>query len=241
MAEPSRSHACMHANCLLMLCPARSFCPCSLGWSVKRDLPLPSEHGGPLCTAQLSVPLAPGSRRQLAGLLQGESSTAQLLRSDDSGEASSAALYPLAWLLRGDLCVSSPLQLRDVLAGSGSGAPDWSTQWVACNASLLPSAAGESWGPAFSGTGSQGAGVAQQRRLAANAWSGGGSSKLGSSMASWWQLDCWAVNASSDPLQAVEQQGTAQCGGDYAGPRYAMRCCFDAVHAVWGSNSKAHV
>lgn len=188
----------------------------SLSWSVQRDLPLPSERGGPRCTPGISVPLAPASRRQLAALLRGEASEAQLLRDEGAGgEAGSAALHPLVWLLRGDLCSSSPLQLRDV--PSGPADPVWSA-WMACNASLLPSsqpAPPDMLLPGASLGG--GASMAQQRRLAATAALG----RVGSSTADWWRLGCWAVNASGDPLPPpAEAQGTAECGSGFAGPRW---------------------
>lgn len=189
----------------------------SLSWSVQRDLPLASERGGPLCWPGISVPLAPASRRQLAALLRGEASEAQLLRDDDGagGEAGSAALHPLVWLLRGDLCSSSPLQLRDV--PSDAADPIWSA-WMACNASLLPSNEPARQAMLQPGASlSSGGSMAQQRRLAATAAQG----HVGSSTADWWRLGCWPVNASGDPLlPPAEAQATAECGSGYTGPRW---------------------
>lgn len=192
-----------------------------------RDLPLPSEHGGPLCHGSVDIPLAPGSRRQLAAVLQGEADTAPLLRLNASGQgASSAALYPQAWLLRGDECASSPLQLRDVFGGGGggtpAGAPDWSTRWVACNASLQPLPAPPAPSPPPPGLALPGSGAdsGSLRRLASAA---GSSGEAGSSTARWWRLDCWAVNASGDPVPPAQPEAaatpTAECDGSYAGPR----------------------
>lgn len=204
---------------------------CSLAWRVERDLPLPSEHGGPLCRGSVDIPLAPDSRRQLAAVLQGEADSAPLLRFNASGPsgASSPALYPQAWLLRGDQCASSPLQLRDVFgSGGSSGAPDWSTQWVACNASLQPLPPSPDPPPPAPGPpppglglpGGDAGGSGSPRRLAAVAGSGG---ETGSSMARWWRLDCWAVNASGDPVPPSQPEGAAtpaaECDGSYAGPR----------------------
>ena len=182
---------------------------------MQRDLPLPSERGGPLCTPGVSIPLSPASRRQLAALLRGEGSEAQLLRDDGAGgEAGTAALHPLVWLLRGDTCSSSRLQLRD--AQSGTGAPPIWSAWVACNASLLPSPAPARHGARLPDAGfSGGTGVAQQRRLAATHAQG----RADSSTADWWQLGCWAVNASGSPLPPAEMQDAAVCGSGFVGPR----------------------
>lgn len=190
--------------------------PCSLGWSIERDLPPPSEHGGPLCQGSADIPLAPDSRRQLAAVLRGEAAAAQLLRPDTSSEETgdTTALYPLLWLLRGDLCASQPLHLREVL-GDDSGSLAWGSQWVACNASLqpppqpTPGAAAAAVELVLAG-GSHGG--AQQRRLAA-------ASEAGGSAATWWQLGCWAVNATGHPVEPL--RGVAQCSGGFGGPRWA--------------------
>ncbi len=82
----------------------------SFGWSIRRDLPPASDHGGPLCEASATVPLAAESRGQLLDVLSGVAASAQLLRRGSGGAGGSAALYPLLWLLRGDICVSNPMK-----------------------------------------------------------------------------------------------------------------------------------
>eukprot|EP00887_Chlorella_sp_A99_P004668 scaffold4.g4668.t1 len=125
----------------------------SFGWSVERDAPPPSDHGGPLCSSGSTVPLADASRRALLYALAAGGGTAPLLRNISAGAPSgggggagqgpSEGLYPLLWLLRGDRCTGSPLTATDVGGGrlpgggGGGGSLDWADQWVACNATLL--------------------------------------------------------------------------------------------------------
>lgn len=215
---------------------------------MERDLPPPSEHGestewvelssvlllllapvadecpaccaagGPLCAGSISIPLAPASQQQLAAVLRGTARSAQLLRANTSGEAS-AALYPLVWLLRGDACVGSPLQLRDVLPAV-PGTQAWSGLWAACNASLLPlPSSAEQAAPGLESGGSAGDSLTQLRRLAGVAGSGGEVAKAAST-ARWWQLACRAVNSTGEAVELqAEEPGMADCGADYAGPR----------------------
>jgi hypothetical protein len=208
----------------------------ALGWDVQRNLPLPSDHGGPLCQGALSVPLAPGTLRQLAAVLSGGAPSARLLRwgpgaggstgggrgSEGDEEGGLAALYPLAWLMRGDLCSSRPLRPGDLGGGgAGEGGTGWAARWVACNASLLPQP--DAWEGSAQPIGAGGAAAAaplhQQRRLSAHSepFLGGGATP-----AAWWRLDCWAVNASGAPLEppaGQEGQGEAECGQQYGGPQ----------------------
>ena len=178
--------------------------------------------GGPLCQGSLSIQLAHTSRQQLAAVLQGTASTARLLRQNTSSNGS-VALYPLVWLLRGDLCNSKPLRSGDAVRGGGSssssagrgdGILDWASQWVACNASLLPAPEAA---PDIVSLGS-GASIAQQRRL--SAYSGARSSS-NSDVANWWRLDCWAVNSTGAPIERQGEAGTADCSANFSGPRYA--------------------
>lgn len=171
--------------------------------------------GGPLCAGSFSIPLAPASQRQLAAVLQGEAASAQLLRTANAtSEEGSPALYPLVWLLRGDLCVGAPL---GEVHGSGAGGVAWASHWVACNASLLPPPSGAA-GLGVLSLGAGGSG-ARQRALAASP--GGGHGEAGSSAARWWQLACSVVNATGDPVPAQQEQEppTAGCSAGYGGPR----------------------
>ena len=193
--------------------------------------------GGPLCQGSLSIQLAHTSRQQLAAVLQGTASTAQLLRQYTSSYGS-VALYPLVWLLRGDLCNSKPLRSGDAVrgsggssgrAGGGDGILDWASQWVACNASLLPQPEAA---PTIASTGS-GTGVTQQRRLTAD-------NSRNSDIANWWRLDCWAVNASGAPIERQGEAGTAECSADFSGPRCAgaAACWMAALHMPAASCAK---
>ena len=190
-----------------------------------------------MCHGGLQIPLAPESQGQLAALLRGEADSAQLLRanttvSSSGGAAASpgiAALYPLVWLLRGDICSSRPLSKRDIASGGrsgggtggGGGQLDWAKQWVACNASLLP-VPDEAAGPPDATS------ALQMRRLAgrpgAAGWAdaGGGS---GNSTASWWRLDCAPVDAGGRPLGQQEEAAAAECSAAFAGPRWAAAGC----------------
>lgn len=172
-----------------------------------------------MCAGSITIPLDPASQREIAAVLRGTEPSAQLLRANGSGDAS-PALYPLVWLLRGDACVGSPLQLRDVLP-TAPGGQAWSGLWAACNASLLPlpnsAAAAAAHGlERSSGTGGS---LAQQRSLAGMA---GGDSQLAkaASAARWWQLSCGAVNSSGGAVEPqTGQPSLADCGADYSGPR----------------------
>jgi hypothetical protein len=89
------------------------------GWTVRRDLPPPSERGGPLCEGAAAVALAPRARAGLLAVLRGEQRSARLLRAVNASEGpeeegASAALYPAFWLLRGDACAARPLDPADV-------------------------------------------------------------------------------------------------------------------------------
>lgn len=86
----------------------------SFGWTVQRDVPPLSDHGGPLCVGSTSVTLAESSRQGLLALLRGgPSDPVPLLRRNDpgagEGPGASAALYPRFWHMRGDVCSSQPL------------------------------------------------------------------------------------------------------------------------------------
>ncbi|PRW58918.1 piezo-type mechanosensitive ion channel-like protein isoform X1 [Chlorella sorokiniana] len=190
----------------------------SIAWTVERDLPPPSEHGGPMCTGSITIPLDPASQQQLADVLRGTAPSAQLLRANASGDAS-AALYPLVWLLRGDACVGSPLQLRDVLP-TAPGGQAWSGLWAACNASLLPLPSNVAAAvPGLESSSIADNSLAQQRRLAGMADSTSEVAKA-TSAARWWQLTCGAVNSMGAAVEPqAEEPGLADCGADYGGPR----------------------
>jgi hypothetical protein len=141
----------------------------TFGWSVKRDLPPPSEHGGPSCDGTAAVALAKESKRALLQVLQGEASSAPLLRKSSlfsstfnaasttedhtQEDNSTSALFPAFWLMRGDACIARPLQEEDI-RGAGEALPsrkrrlptdfEWADRWLACNASL-ESTSGEVW------------------------------------------------------------------------------------------------
>ncbi|KAL6770350.1 hypothetical protein ACKKBG_A34605 [Auxenochlorella protothecoides x Auxenochlorella symbiontica] len=122
----------------------------SFGWTVQRDVPPLSDHGGPLCVGSTSVTLAESSRQGLLALLRdGPSDPVPLLRSNDpgagEGPGASAALYPRFWHMRGDVCSSQPLASNvDGMPGSQG----WDDQWVACNVSLGREREGEGMGGA---------------------------------------------------------------------------------------------
>lgn len=124
----------------------------SFGWNVLRDVPPPSEHGGPGCTGALEVPLAPATRQLLVEVLEGSrlGSPVQLMRAvwkgEDRGKGeanATTALFPTFWLLRGDACIARPLRPSDVrpleaLPGRRTTIDlSWTDRWMACNASLV--------------------------------------------------------------------------------------------------------
>ncbi len=120
----------------------------SFGWDVLRDLPPASEHGGPSCSGTAAVALATESIQNLLAVVQGDVTSAPLLRksfsSDDTN--STSALFPAFWLMRGDACLARPLQEEDIRGGAGDALPsrkrrlptdmEWADRWLACNASL---------------------------------------------------------------------------------------------------------
>ena len=114
-------------------------CPCPAAWAgaLSGTCPRPASTAGRSARAAPTSRWRPTRAAQLAAVLRGEAAAAQLLRPDTSSEETgdTTALYPLLWLLRGDLCASQPLHLREVL-GDDSGSLAWGSQWVACNASL---------------------------------------------------------------------------------------------------------
>jgi hypothetical protein len=200
-----------------------------------------------VCHGSLSVPLSAASRSQLAAVLNGSAASAQLLRPDPADNAGGSnkgssgnnsdlvALYPLVWLMRGDVCSSKPLRQGGIGGGGSSSGGDtgslsWSELWVACNASLLPApemlwpvqpelslAEGQGQGQVSVGGNLQG----WPRQLRGGASPGGVERGTGSE-AVWWRMDCWSVNASGAalPSEAGGQEG--QCGAAFAGPRWAM-------------------
>lgn len=108
----------------------------SFGWLVERDVPPPSDHGGPVCRGQTSLVLADEARLGLLDLLErGGNASVPILRQRDADEPGNAtiALYPRFWHLRGDVCLSQPQQAKP---GAAPAAESWDDQWVACNASL---------------------------------------------------------------------------------------------------------
>ena len=113
----------------------------TFGWDVLRDLPPPSEHGGPNCAGTASVGLSTQSRQDLLGMLRGDVDSAQLLRSLDA-ENFTTALFPVFWLMRGDACTTRPLQDGDIRGADAlpsRRAPvdlSWTNRWLACNTSL---------------------------------------------------------------------------------------------------------
>ena len=173
--------------------------------------------------------------------MDGSAASAQLLRNDRAGTSSSSsrgdwsgggngnasaspALYPLVWLLRGDVCGSRPLSQGDFSGGGGGSGrhtgAEWASQWVACNATLLPQPSAK---VAERGTGPAG----KQSRLASAT-----DSSTSDSLAAWWRLDCWVTDASGAPLAArvrraalvggrglVGDEATATCSPSVSGPR----------------------
>lgn len=112
------------------------------GWDVLRDLPPPSDHGGPNCAGTATVDLSTESRQDLLSMLRGEIDSAQLLRSIDGGANVTTALFPMFWLMRGDACISRPLQDGDIRGADALPSRrlpvdlSWTNRWLACNTSL---------------------------------------------------------------------------------------------------------
>lgn len=222
------------------------------GWSVERDAPPPSDHGGPRCAGSASAPLADETKAALAALLEGGGSApVPLLRNASAAAAGGGpgdpggprtGLYPLFWLLRGDACSGRPLELSDPgsgrLAGphgggGGGGSLDWAEQWVACNASLLAEeprgVAAEAAAEAASAErqllagGGELALAAQQRHAPA----------LPSDMAAgaaWWRLDCATVDAEGRPVPdaaaaSADPRASSTSGGGGGGGEEAGSSC----------------
>ncbi len=116
----------------------------SLGWEVLRDLPPPSDHGGPGCAGVVAAGVASETRRDLLGVLRGDLKSAPLLRAlgPEPGNSTNA-LFPAFWMVRGEACAARPLQGDDLRGAAGLPArrrspPDlaWADRWLACNATL---------------------------------------------------------------------------------------------------------
>jgi len=171
----------------------------TFGWNVQRDLPPASEHGGPSCDGTAAVALAKESKIALLQVLQGEATSAPLLKKPSFSSTSNAAstkdqiqeenstpaLFPAFWLLRGDACISRPLQEEDI-RGAGEALPsrkrrlptdlEWADRWIACNASLESS-----------------------------------------SEVIWWKLTCGIVDSEGSPIPEAEKQNEdTHHGGDSA-------------------------
>ena len=193
----------------------------SFGWDALRDLPPPSDHGGPLCTGTAAVALADESRVALIAMMRGERTTAPLLRrlynDDDDDDSthkeknnSTSAFHSVFWLLRGDACAARPLAQEDIRGAEalpGRRLPvdwSWADRWLACNVSL------ES--------------VDNTNR---NINEGGGGRV--NDMAAWWQLQCGIVDSAGTPIdqdndENQQQQWPVRCRGDqsdtiFTGPR----------------------
>lgn len=124
-----------------------------LGVVVVRDLPPPSDRGsGPVCVGTVVVPLTRGCLVEVAGLIgmDGRNRNRQVpLVRQINDSASTTAMFPAFWLLRGDSCESRPLRAEDLASSdaflvpgrsSGESAKseylNWADRWVACNVSL---------------------------------------------------------------------------------------------------------
>ena len=162
------------------------------GWHVLRDLPPPSDHGGPGCSGSVEVPLDDETRAGLLEILTTTMSPTTTTPPEpiplvvplkryvdtDDDDAATTALFPAFWVLRGDACWARPLMDGDV-RGSGDALPgrrrplpdmSWSDQWIACNISLPSSGGG-------SGSGE---------------W--------------WWRLACYVVDSNGDSLEPQQQE-----------------------------------
>lgn len=115
----------------------------SVSWTVVRSAPPPSTHGNPICTGTAQVPLAGLSRMQLLDMLQGNRSSATLMRLDSQdphgtrpSHGGPLGLFGLFWQLRGDMCSVRPFKSPSALAAKATRASSVE-QYVGCNATTL--------------------------------------------------------------------------------------------------------
>ena len=128
----------------------------TFGWSLSRDIPIESNHGGPMCHGSQSIFLSWKTRESLKDSIiaakQGQpdeqGGLVELLRVPldepiKSLKNTSKALIPAVWLMRGDSCnvraiKSSDLDVSEALPGRRIH-PDtsWADLWLSCKAGAI--------------------------------------------------------------------------------------------------------